>query len=659
MSQELPARIRDVVREILATAKSLRLYPPSSPIPLESAEAAVKALNSVHELIPVLVLEVVREGFRSQLVSEPLSGPGSSGLSDMLGAHGIAEVSFVPGGSSRELVNFLSVVLQPPLEVRSSGGVGTLLTAEGVSFVTVSDVHLTVVEAGAPGTAEDVDEFLRELAGDPNALSVWLASASGQDLGTLEQSLLELSDVMTGPDRSTLLDTLARAFMAQDSKGKDAVMELALEAGPARDLTGDMLTRLTASEVAGSMTSGAFGQNMLSLSTALTRLPIGERFGTILSQVKELLPSIGHGEKDAHFLDHMIEARSAEAPERSLAEGEAIYQKVFEVATVSEADLQYAVGEIAQSPSQTRMKSVTTLLALLDQQSDFRLYCRTLESLSTMVPQLIGAGDLKQANRVLTELANREARADRPWPELTDKLRQARADAAGRASMGALLDSIGSDSESVREARDLVGHVGDAGIAALILESLDGRREGAADLVESLIGRRMHEVLPSLAPEVQWYHVALLTKLLAEESDSRYREGLEMLLARRETQVRKEVAKGLGRASGPEVVRYLSRLLADEVPDVAMVAARALAANGSAAAANALSSRLEQIDMDDKDFLLAREMIGALAAIKDPASTTALEKLARRKALFKRGRFAEVQAMARDALARQKRGGQR
>jgi hypothetical protein len=70
-----------------------------------------------------------------------------------------------------------------------------------------------------------------------------------------------------------------------------------------------------------------------------------------------------------------------------------------------------------------------------------------------------------------------------------------------------------------------------------------------------------------------------------------------------------------------------------------------------------LAGGLKDIDVDGKDFVLAKEYINALAAIPDADATAGLERVAGRRALIKRGRFAEVQTLARDALKAQRKAG--
>jgi hypothetical protein len=70
-----------------------------------------------------------------------------------------------------------------------------------------------------------------------------------------------------------------------------------------------------------------------------------------------------------------------------------------------------------------------------------------------------------------------------------------------------------------------------------------------------------------------------------------------------------------------------------------------------------LAARLAELDIDGDGFTLAREMIAALARVPDAEAAAALNKLASRRALIKRGHFAEVQDLVQQALQLRAHGG--
>jgi len=138
---------------------------------------------------------------------------------------------------------------------------------------------------------------------------------------------------------------------------------------------------------------------------------------------------------------------------------------------------------------------------------------------------------------------------------------------------------------------------------------------------------------------------------LAVETDQRYTQVVRTALQRGDEQSRREAAAGVAASGSPSSAALLADLIRDDSPEVAIVAIRALAKHGVHGGAELLARRLGDLDLDGKDFMIGREIIGALARIDEPAAAEALHGLANRRALIKRGHFAEVQELVRQALS--------
>ncbi|MDI6900559.1 MAG: HEAT repeat domain-containing protein [Anaerosomatales bacterium] len=641
--------IETVVRALTTAGKTLRLYPPSSPIPRQSVEAAESALAEYLSGEPVLPLTVARDGFT--FAGEPIAAAGGSEFAGMLQAHGVAEVDFLPGCGADDLVGFLTLVLEEPATVRERGGLGTALESAGIETLRVSDVSLTVVDVDALGPEDgDIDEFLRELASDPDKLAVWLQSVTKGDPASVAEGLSELV-AAAGGDPGALAEALSSAFLEQETEGRDVLLGLAAKESDLSGLFGQVFGAMGTTDVATSLVSGSWGKNMLSMSTMLTKLPIGQRLDAIMAEVKPLLAQAGHTAREMEFLQHMMEVRASEEPEAPLAEARPDYQKVAAIADVGTEELTAARTEALRSISGVNARSVATMLSLLDQQEDFDLYCKTLDGLVSVVPSLLEQRELDLALRVLSELVSRESRTDLPWPELADKLRDAIARATDRRGMAALLHAVAEEPKHAAKAVDLLKRAGGEAQAALVEEALEMRDTDGLALAESLLGRRIIDILVALAPRVQWFQVAPVVKRLATESDPRSTQALEAVLKRPDDQSRREAARGLESVASPAAARHLATLMRDASPEVAVAAVRAAGRSASPGMVAALDALLGELDIDTKDFQLAREAIGALSRSPDSAADAVLGRLASRKALIKRGHFSEVQALTQQAIA--------
>lgn len=647
-------RLEAVVRGLSTAGKSLRLYPASSPIPRQSVESALDALEEYfHQGESVLALTLTRDGFAWR--DEPISSAahGTSDLAQELRDHGVAEVVLLPGSTSHDLLGFLSALGRNPEDVRAQGGISAVVAAAGVDTVRLVDVQLTVIEQVAPAEDEDIDEFLRALIADPERLAAWFAGAAGADPHAFEEGLMELVRVSGPSGYEALLRSLSSAFMLQAPDGKDALLRLAISRGPVHDLTGGVFRFLHSTEIAGSILGGGLGKNMLSLSSALTALPLEQITAQVRAEVQAMLPGTGHTQKEAEFLAHMIEVREKTEPESALADSDRTYRMVAEATHLPDDIVERARRAVLGSTKSLSAASVRTVLKLLDQQQDFELYCSSAESLACMVPRLLEQRDFKLATLVLSELRKRETLNTGPWPELSGRLRTALDSAMGKRAMTALVQAVIEDPEESGTAREIVRLGGETAARAFAAVAVEHKAEGI-NAAEPVLGRRALDLLNQAAMHAQWFQLAPVVARLTAEDDARSLLTIESLASRPDEQSRREVATGLA-AGGTVATRLLPKLLRDPSAEVAVVASRVIARSGMNGAGAMLAARLGELDVDGADFPIAREIIGALARVPDPVADDALSKLAGRRALIKRGHFTEVQDLVRRAqLARAK-----
>ncbi len=646
------------MRTLASASKALRLYPAASPIPRQSVEAAQDSLAQyfAESGDPILSLHITREGFMYRGEALPSSVSGGADLLTELRDHAVAELAITPGPSIDEMLSFLVALGTAPDAVRAQGGLGAALAAAGVDSIRVSDVQLTVVEQIGPAADEDVEEFLRELIKDPERLSAWFAAASAGDPHAFEEGLMELVRVSGVSGYPGLLDSLSKAFLGQSPEGKDALLGLAMDRGAARDLTGGMFSLLGSTDIAGAVLGGSFGKNMLSLSSALTNLPLEQVTAQVRAEVQAMLPGAGKTTKEAEFLDHMLEVRGRTTPEPSLVDADTTYRAVLDASALSEETIAKARGAVAGSAGVLSAVGVRTMLTLLDQQRDLELYCDTATNLANMVPRLIEQGDVALAARVVSEIARREQAGSAQWPELAPRMREALETAVGPRAMSALVKAVIANPASLDNAKLIAREAGQAGGPALMTEAIALKAEGLA-AAEQLLGRRSIDLLNQVAPQAQWFQLGPVAARLAAEGDTRSAATLDTLMRRPDEQSRREVVSGVASAGGPLAPRILAAALRDPSAEVAIVSVRAISRSGISGSAALIAARLSELDVDNADFPLAREMIGALARIPEPAADEALAKLAGRRALMKRGHFGEVQDLVRQAQQIRAQGG--
>ena len=636
--------VDQVLRTLVSASRSLRLYPTSSPIPRQSVEAVTTALANVFaEGARSLPIAIARAGFQSGGQPAAVGVPGGTELSDDLRAQGISALEFESSVTGDDILKMLMVLARPAEEVRAEGGFSALVAGTGARGIRISQIQLTVVDT--PSGEGDISGMEastgaeHELASDPAKLGAWLTGIGG-DAATLQSRLLAISQEVHPEGEGDLAGSLSATFGTQPAETRDALLGLAMEPGPFRDLMGEMLRRQSAAQIAASILGGSYGRNMLSLSNALTSLPLDRLDDAVREQIASMLPGAGHSDAEARFLDHMIEVRRRKEPERALTAVDQTYLAVARASAIEPQDLDTASRALQASGQAIDAAGVRTMLILLDQQPDAAQARTTAESLAKMVPRLVASGQLALADYVVDELA---ARSDRiPAAELMPS-------AATSETLSALVDAALKDPEARPMAERILSHLGEAADADLVAAAIAHKAPGL-QFVEGLLGKRLIELLNGAALQAQWFQLGDVVARLAQEGDSRCAATIESLMRRPDAQARKEVVSGLAAAGGPIAAPLLGELVRDANPDVAIAAARELAKGGLPGAGAAISARLSQLDVDNADFELARELIEALARTPDAAAGETLAKLASRRSLIKRGHFTDVQVAVTAAL---------
>jgi len=655
LDSELERILEAVLRSLSTSTRSLRLYPPTSPIPRQTIDAAIQALTEYFTSgASKLSLTVTRDGF--SLDGQPVAATVSGGqdLGNTLRDHGVAQIDILPEVRPEDLLGLLSVVSRPAEDVRAEGGITQVIATLGVQAVQLTDVQLVVMDQSVFGSA-DASTRLLDIADSPAKLGAWFGSIATGDRDTLRGSLRELQDVGGEEATENLAENLSNTLAQQSPEGRDALLSLALEPGPARELAETMFSLMEPDEVASTLLATALGRTMLALSSALVHLPLGSTASDVRREVAALLPTTGHSPAEAQFLTHMLDVRSSFEPEPALVDSDRTFRAIVSAGAVSDEDVARALEVTASASKVLDAVGVRTMLALLDSQTAVERFLASADSLAAMTPRLLAAGELPLVVHVLDELSTR-ASAHPEWPELPARMQQTLASAVGPDSAEPLMAALVANRSLIPAARQALRYA-DAATQTAIGQQAIAQKSAGIEVGEELMGMRMIDMLNNLAPSAQWFQVAPIAERLAAQGDARSMATLGSMLARPEEQTRKDVIAVLANhAKSPAALSLLTTCLSDSSEEIATLAARTIARSGAPGSAIALGTRLAELDVDNADFALARELIGALARTPEPAADEILDQLSKRRALIKRGHFVEVQKLAEQAIAVRRRG---
>jgi len=645
----------NVLRALSTATRSLRLYPPTSPIPRQTVDAAVAALEEYFATgRDRLSLAVARDGFafEGELVGTNIAV--SLDFANTLRDHGIAQIDILPTACAEHLLDFLSVVSRSADDVRGEGGIGSVIRELGVDSVELTDIQLVAMDQSMLASVDENTRLL-EIADSPAKLETWLASMSAGDARALNAGLGELVQAAGDDGAETLAETFSATIADQPTDSRDALLTAALEPGPAREVAARMFGKMTASDIASSILSGVLGRNMLSLSSALANLPFEHVAEPVRNEVLAMLPLSGRGSSEMTFLGHMLDRRATDAAEPALVDTDRTFATIVKAGSVSDEDVARAHEATTAAIALLEAVGVRILFTLLDAQTDDSRFLEIAESTAAMLPHLLERGDLRLAGNVLAGLQACDA-AHSHSAEVQQRLAQIVDAAITPAAASHLLQAVVADPSLSADARAMLDAAGAEALRALTAEAVALKAPGL-DAAQGLLGEKLVDLLVTLAPDTPWFQLAAVVERLGGSTDPRARATVEALLARPEEQARKEVVSAIASTGTPSLLPLLGTALHDPAEEVAALAARGLARGGSAGAASLLASRLAELDIDNADFSLAREIIGALARTPGAVADEALDRIAARRALIKRGRFAEIQQLVAQAQSVRTRPG--
>ncbi len=654
IDQEYVRILENVLRALSTGTRSLRLYPPTSPIPKETVDAAIAALAEYFDRgNPDLRLTVAATGFAYE--GEPVATniAVSVELANTLRDHGVAQLDIAQNASAQDLLNFLSVVSRAPEDVRAQGGINAVIAEMGVYTVTLTDVQLVTLDHTAASSLASEDMLL-EIADSPAKLGRWFTTVSSDKEG-LRKSLGELVSVTGDEGTDNLADALSGSLVQQPADNRDALLALALEPGPARQIASRMFAMMDAGDIATAVLDGKFGRNMLALSSALANLPLDEVADSVRREVLDILPTSGHGPNETAFLAHMLEVRGARLVEPSLVDADKTFRTIVHAGSVSEDDVARAREVTTAATSVLDDVGIRTMLTLLDQQTDYERFCSGMEGIARMIPKLIERKRFDLVSLVIESLQQRQGMHPE-WPELSGRLQMALASAVDVEGAGALVRACVENRELVPAAHEVLRFAGESVQPAIAAEGVALKAEGL-EVASELLGKRLIDLLYGLVGTAQWFQLGPIVERFVADGSPRSISTIESLLTRPEEQARREVVTTLASLGEPAVLPLLGSALRDPAEEVAAAAARGLVKSGMPGAAALIGARLAEIDVDNADFGLARELIGALARSPEPAADEALARIANRRALIKRGHFAEVQQLVAQAITVRQRGG--
>ena len=696
-----PPLIEQFVRLLVVANKAVMMYPPSSEIPRNAAEACAESLHEVLREVPDLRLTVTKTGLVYD--GAPVF-PGNKAFVDFgneLHLRMLAEVRFHAGIQGKDLIAFLSVLKQTPDEVEAGGGYEARLWELGVGTITVREMRVTLVEtqltptsaegaepeqstmaaiddalSGAASTHDFNQLVLTRLVGDPGAIrdyleQVYEANATHAALAAVGERLSALAEVASASGDNSQLElyrALAEAISGLKAKlQRDLLVQEVLPesrnspalAGVVRQMGFDNVCRLYAE----GLSDGEIGKDeLVKAIRELVLIAPAERLD-IVEMARSAMLDAGMAQADvSDILEQATPARLTVSPGAPVGEA----RPADGVLTL--LDLAHASRDLTQGDAQLAalreeaahgitdgdvVGAMVTLVGLDTRPAQFASMMLTLEN---SLDYLIESGAIEAAADAAVSLGE-SAKNPALTPEQRLRIEQAIDRFARPDNVRELARTIRVYPEGSPEndaARKLLGLLGRAALEPL-LESLADEpdmavRKSLVDLLSTMA--RDHVVqLGACVSDSRWYFVRNVVAILASTKSSAVLLYLERTLRHPDARVRRETIRGLSSINDRLATDMLIASLADEDAQNVQLAARYLGESDAHGAVTALEEVARGEGRGSRDTGPRVEAIEALGRLGATEAMHTLESLAGKRSLLGGGRGKELSAAATAAIA--------
>lgn len=189
-------------------------------------------------------------------------------------------------------------------------------------------------------------------------------------------------------------------------------------------------------------------------------------------------------------------------------------------------------------------------------------------------------------------------------------------------------------------------------IELLAIEEDMKKRRQLISLLKKICSGNLN-LLTTYLTDSRWYFVRNLVDIIGHVGGEKAVPYVTRTLAHPHQQVRLSCLRALYMIGNPEAFRQITRYLSMERDTKLRKMAVSLLGE-SEAAVDALERIVENRNFKQDNLEIKEEAVNALATIGTPEARAALKKLARRRHLFRRKRWKQLQALARDFLADRK-----
>ncbi len=699
--ERAPEPVERFVKQLLVVYKAAKLYPPSSEIPVESANELIRQLRLLLRDTPDLLFQVAKEGLIYHgLQVLPGLAPFERFARECYQRR-LAEIRFHSGASAQHVIAFCRVMLEPSEEIAVAGGVEQRLWDMQVDGVSVRSVSTKIVDTGLeeadtpldlgeswPPSHARIDELIDAAYGirprdqrllvrfvhSPRLVSRYLQELSSSGRGgrpltnLIAGKVVSLAHAATTElveDQPALFRSIAEALIELDPAVRRSVfIERLIPEARIDDAVASVLRQFEVSELCTALVEGispdpvsADGLSRAIRNLALISLQPKE---AILSAVGDAMAEEGLDEQTiATVLDNSAptQIKIADRNKGNARDVESIV-RLLDLAPVAknatDTDSMALRAEVAEGISDSDVVlSIVTLLTI-ERRPD--MYASLMGIVEDSLGLLLERGEFVEAADAvgMLEALERDASLDPTQARRIDSVLRAMAQPRRMRDVMVAVRYHHRDTAEADACRRLLRHLGGRTIDPLLEILADEpdmtARKNLVDLISALAAGHVDELGAKLG-DPRWYFVRNVVSILGATRDRSALPLLARTLRHPDARVRRETVRAVAGIRDKLAEEMLVAALADDDPQNVGLAARYLSTLGIPEAVPNLAAVARGDGKGNRDTGARVEAIEALGRLGTPEAAEALREVLRQRTFLAGGRAREVRTAAEAALA--------
>ncbi|MBN2247125.1 MAG: HEAT repeat domain-containing protein [Coriobacteriia bacterium] len=699
-AERAPDVVERLVKQLLVLHKAVKLYPPTSDIPRDSAADVLGALRTVLRERPDVRFQVTKDALLySALPVLPGQRPFESFAREFYNRN-VAEVRFHATVTAKQLIDFLAVLQEPPEVLHASGGLEQRLWDLQVDGVTVVPISTRIVDSDGvesemleesddwPPAHDRIDELVQAAYGahprdqrvlvrvmqNPRLVSRYLgelasSGRTGRSLVNLMSgrvvSLAHSAFGELAEDQPALFRSIAESLLSLDPQlRRDILVERLLPDARLDEAIAGVLRQFELGELCSALVEGMSPDPVSrdGISRAIRNLAVISLRpkDEVLGAAETALREAGADETTmAAVLENAAPVRLRVDPEKASGnESVESVLRLVDLAPVAAEAVDEGVADIraevaAGITDGDIMLSMVTLAAI-ERRPD--VFAQLMVLVEDGLGLLLEWGEYEAAADAAAAFAalERDETLDAEQRARVKRALIAMADVRHMRELNAALRRYDIGSSEYRACYRLMLTLGALTIGPLLEVLADepdmAARKAMVDLISDMAPRHIGELADRIS-DPRWYFVRNVVAILGSTRRSEALPHLNRTLRHTDARVRRETIRAVVAIKDRFATEMLIAALADEDPQNAGLAARLLGTLGARGAFPALAAVARGDGRGNREPGVRIEAIEALGKLGMPEAADVLRDIVRQRGIMRAGRVREIKSAAAAALA--------